>query len=83
MSCLFAFVLIDWCHLSKQGRLEPIETTVKKNKRGLGAEKAKKVIKQSKDKDKDDPEVSDNFPFGKLIDYFWFTLPTLLIAVQL
>lgn len=41
----------------EQGRLEPIETTVKKNKRGLGAEKAKKVIKQSKDKDKDDPEL--------------------------
>lgn len=49
----------------------------------MGAEKAKKVIKQSKYKDKDDSEVSDNFPFGRVIDYFWFTLPTMLIAVPL
>ncbi|KAL2938986.1 G patch domain-containing protein 8 [Bienertia sinuspersici] len=32
---------------SEQGRLEPVETYVKKNKRGLGAEKVKKKILQS------------------------------------
>ncbi|XP_057777781.1 uncharacterized protein LOC130996291 [Salvia miltiorrhiza] len=42
---------------SEQGRLEPIATIVKKNKRGLGAEKAYKEIKQSKDKDKGDPKL--------------------------
>lgn len=31
--------MILWC---KQGRLEPIQTYVKNNKRGLGAEKVKK-----------------------------------------
>ncbi|KAH6790619.1 D111/G-patch domain-containing protein [Perilla frutescens var. frutescens] len=41
----------------EQGRLEPIETIVKKNKRGLGAEKAKKAIEQSKDNDKEDPKL--------------------------
>ncbi|KAH6773964.1 D111/G-patch domain-containing protein [Perilla frutescens var. hirtella] len=41
----------------EQGRLEPIETIVKKNKRGLGAEKAKKAIEQSKDSDKEDPKL--------------------------
>lgn len=55
-------VLISgWCPLSTQGRLEPIETTIKKNKRGLGAEKAKKAIKQSNQKDEGDPEVSTDF----------------------
>ncbi|XP_042023338.1 G patch domain and ankyrin repeat-containing protein 1 homolog [Salvia splendens] len=37
--------------VSEQGRLEPIATTIKKNKRGLGAEQPKKPIKQLKDKD--------------------------------
>ncbi|XP_056693732.1 uncharacterized protein [Spinacia oleracea] len=32
---------------SQQGRLEPVETYVKKNKRGLGAEKGKKKTLQS------------------------------------
>ncbi|KAL1568727.1 G patch domain and ankyrin repeat-containing protein 1 [Salvia divinorum] len=43
--------------VSEQGRLEPIATTIKINKRGLGAaEKPKKQIKRSKDKDNDCPE---------------------------
>ncbi|XP_047976766.1 G patch domain-containing protein 11 [Salvia hispanica] len=43
--------------VSEQGRLEPIATAVKKNKRGVGAEEAKVQIKKSKvKKDKDDPE---------------------------
>ncbi|KAG6396827.1 hypothetical protein SASPL_142984 [Salvia splendens] len=44
-----------WCFRTgvsnQQGRLEPIATTIKKNKRGLGAEQPKKPIKQLKDKD--------------------------------
>lgn len=32
----------------KQGRLEPVETHVKNNKRGLGADKAKKKVVNEK-----------------------------------
>lgn len=40
--------------VSEQGRLEPVEAHMKKNKRGLGAEK----VKKEKDKSKD---VQDHF----------------------
>lgn len=33
----------------KQGRLEPVQASVKNNKRGLGADKVKKKIKETKD----------------------------------
>ncbi|XP_072962907.1 uncharacterized protein [Typha angustifolia] len=34
---------------SEQGRLEPLQTHVKKNKRGLGAEKVKQKLKSHED----------------------------------
>lgn len=33
----------------KQGRLEPVQASVKNNKRGLGADKAKKKLKETND----------------------------------
>ncbi|KAL0539219.1 hypothetical protein IC582_023402 [Cucumis melo] len=35
--------------VSEQGRLEPVQASVKNNKRGLGADKVKKKIKETKD----------------------------------
>ncbi|KAK6146623.1 hypothetical protein DH2020_020492 [Rehmannia glutinosa] len=43
--------------VSEQGRLEPVQAFIKKNKRGLGADKPKKAIKHSKIDDADDPEL--------------------------
>ncbi|KAG4984694.1 hypothetical protein AAZX31_10G274100 [Glycine max] len=40
--------------VSEQGRLEPVETHVKNNKRGLGADKAKKKVVKAK------PDQSDS-----------------------
>ncbi|XP_057424509.1 uncharacterized protein LOC130718070 [Lotus japonicus] len=37
--------------ISEQGRLEPVETRVKNNKRGLGADKVKKMAVKSDDSD--------------------------------
>ncbi|KAL8520713.1 hypothetical protein ACS0TY_011311 [Phlomoides rotata] len=48
--------------VSEQGRLEPIQTSVKKNKRGLGAEKPKKAVKQSKISDEDNSELPKEKP---------------------
>lgn len=33
----------------KQGRLEPVQASVKNNKRGLGADKVKKKLKETTD----------------------------------
>ncbi|XP_022945156.1 G patch domain and ankyrin repeat-containing protein 1 homolog [Cucurbita moschata] len=35
--------------ISEQGRLEPVQTSVKNNKRGLGADKVKKKLKETTD----------------------------------
>ncbi|KAK4400168.1 hypothetical protein Sango_1122900 [Sesamum angolense] len=43
--------------VSEQGRLEPVQAFIKKNKRGLGADKPKKVLKHSKIHDGDEPKV--------------------------
>ncbi|KAL3840519.1 hypothetical protein ACJIZ3_025110 [Penstemon smallii] len=39
--------------ISEQGRLEPVQAFIKKNKRGLGAEIPKKVAKYSKNQDEE------------------------------
>ncbi|XP_073273989.1 uncharacterized protein [Primulina huaijiensis] len=44
--------------ISEQGRLEPIQAYVKKNKLGLGADKPKKAAVQSKSHDAEEPKVS-------------------------
>ncbi|KAL3635868.1 hypothetical protein CASFOL_020415 [Castilleja foliolosa] len=43
--------------VSEQGRLEPVEAFIKKNKRGLGADVSKKASKQPKNNDEDDPKL--------------------------
>ncbi|GER27721.1 D111/G-patch domain-containing family protein [Striga asiatica] len=43
--------------VDEQGRLEPVQAFVKKNKRGLGADKPKKINKHSKTNGADDPKV--------------------------
>ncbi|KAI3453244.1 hypothetical protein Pfo_009907 [Paulownia fortunei] len=43
--------------VSEQGRLEPVQAFIKKNKRGLGADKPKKAIKHSKIHDGEDPKL--------------------------
>ncbi|KAL0372823.1 UNVERIFIED_CONTAM: hypothetical protein Scaly_0963900 [Sesamum calycinum] len=43
--------------VSEQGRLEPVQAFIKKNKRGLGADKPKEVLKHSKIHDEDEPKV--------------------------
>ncbi|GFP93990.1 hypothetical protein PHJA_001543400 [Phtheirospermum japonicum] len=43
--------------VSEQGRLEPVEAFIKKNKRGLGADKPEKASKQPKNDDADDPKL--------------------------
>lgn len=55
LSCLLlSFDVYTWkltiIELSyKQGRLEPVQASVKNNKRGLGADKVKKKIKETTD----------------------------------
>ncbi|EYU30248.1 hypothetical protein MIMGU_mgv1a019067mg [Erythranthe guttata] len=44
--------------VSQQGRLEPIEAFIKKNKRGLGADKPKKSTDQPKPHDGEDAKVT-------------------------
>ncbi|KAL6579499.1 hypothetical protein OROMI_009715 [Orobanche minor] len=43
--------------VSEQGRLEPVEALIKKNKRGLGADKSKKAIKHPETNDTDDSKL--------------------------
>lgn len=54
----------------KQGRLEPVETHVKNNKRGLGADKAKKKVVKAKP-DQSDSSKGNN---QQVIFSFGFTL---------
>ncbi|KAG8382619.1 hypothetical protein BUALT_Bualt05G0096300 [Buddleja alternifolia] len=43
--------------VSEQGRLEPVQAFVKKNKRGLGADKPKKTVEHSKIHDAEEPKL--------------------------
>ncbi|KAK4423311.1 hypothetical protein Salat_1913900 [Sesamum alatum] len=42
--------------VSEQGRLEPVQAVIKKNKRGLGADKPKKAFKHPKIHDEEEPK---------------------------
>ncbi|KAK7357947.1 hypothetical protein VNO80_17244 [Phaseolus coccineus] len=44
--------------VSEQGRLEPVETYIKNNKRGLGAEQKKKALKVKPDRSDSSKETS-------------------------
>ncbi|KAL7110938.1 hypothetical protein ACP275_05G057100 [Erythranthe tilingii] len=51
--------------VSQQGRLEPIEAFIKKNKRGLGADKPKKSTDQPKPHNGEDAKVVKSKPKRK------------------
>ncbi|KAL7149672.1 hypothetical protein ABFS83_05G056200 [Erythranthe nasuta] len=51
--------------VSQQGRLEPIEAFIKKNKRGLGADKPKKSTDQPKPHNGEDAKVAKSKPKHK------------------
>lgn len=58
----------------KQGRLEPVETYVKNNKRGLGADKVKKKAVKVKPDHSNSSEGNDQqvvFSFGSLRGFLY------------
>ncbi|XP_022138875.1 G patch domain and ankyrin repeat-containing protein 1 homolog [Momordica charantia] len=51
--------------VSEQGRLEPVQTSVKNNKRGLGADKVKKKLKETIDIAASDRKNNQEHPPSK------------------